>query len=338
MPSGVLREGSSHYHLLLTRAYASAWLAARHHGRPEAAALESIVSKMIAVIPRLALSGGFPLVGDVSPDCPPAFLMGLLPKATPQADWLGGLDDDRSVFMKLRDRIPPASIERLAADGWLRSDVGPWSGLWHAAPEGLAAMPGHGHQDSGSFELHYGSLPVIRDPGRGAYGDSGDAAHFRSAAAHNGVTLDDNDPFPPNKPYYDPAFRRAVSGPAPRLYREGDQVIVEHHGFARLGNVGRATRSWRFDGSSVRLDDHMEGSGRRRLCRRLHTTLSVAQTGDAIVLTNGSKRFRLLSDQPVQTRSTTYWSAYGLGEPATVIEIAEDSALPWTATLKIEAI
>lgn len=338
MASGVLREGSSHYHLLLTRAYTSAWLAARRHDRPEAAAFESIVSRMMAVIPRLALPGGFPLIGDVSPDCPPAFLMGLLPKAAPQSDWLRDLGDDRSVFMELRDRVPPISIEQLAADGWLRSDVGPWSGLWHVAPEGFAAMPGHGHQDTGSFELHYESLPVIRDPGRGAYGDTGDAARFRSAAVHNGVTVDDNDPFPPNKPYYDPAFRRAVAGPAPRPYRDENRVTVEHHGFARLRNVGRVTRSWHFDGSSVRLDDNLEGAGRRRLCRRLHTTLSVERTGDAIVLTNGSKRFRLVSDQPAQTRSTTYWSAYGLGEPATVIEIAEYAALPWTATLKIEAI
>ena len=33
LPSGVLREGSSHYHLLAARNYADAWLAARAHDR-----------------------------------------------------------------------------------------------------------------------------------------------------------------------------------------------------------------------------------------------------------------------------------------------------------------
>ena len=69
--SGVLREGSSHYHLLIARNYADAWLAARRHGRPEAAVLRDITSRAPAVVPWLILPGGMPLIGDVSPDCPP---------------------------------------------------------------------------------------------------------------------------------------------------------------------------------------------------------------------------------------------------------------------------
>ena len=338
LPSGILREGSSHYHLLLARAYASAWLAARAHRRPETPALEAIVARMIAVIPRLSLPGGFPLIGDVSPDCPPAFLAGLDPSAPTDSGWLAGLGADRAAILGLRDRVAPVANDALAADGWLRADRGPWSGLWHVAPAGFAAMPGHGHQDTGSFELHHESVPVFRDPGRGAYGDTGAAAHFRSAASHNAVTVDGHDPFPPNKPYYDATFRRAVAGPPPRLVRDGDTVHVEHDGFARLGRVGQASRAWHFDGRAVRIGDRLDGAGRHRICRRLHTTLTVETVGDTLVLAGGGRRFRVVPDRPARIQPTTYWSAYGVGAPATVIEIAEDATLPWTATLTIEAL
>ena len=70
--SGLLNEGSSHYHLLITRNYIDAWLAARppgwtkhstgrHRGTP------------VAAIPVLCLPGGLPLIGDISPDAPPTY-------------------------------------------------------------------------------------------------------------------------------------------------------------------------------------------------------------------------------------------------------------------------
>jgi hypothetical protein len=58
MPSGVLREGSSHYHLLIARNYADAWLAARRHGRPEEDSLGGITARMLAVMARSESSSG----------------------------------------------------------------------------------------------------------------------------------------------------------------------------------------------------------------------------------------------------------------------------------------
>ena len=75
-----------------------------------------------------------------------------------------------------------------------------WSGLWFLSPEGWSPMPGHGHQDAGGFEVHWKDTPLFVDVGRGAYGDDGEAALYRSALVHNGLTLDDLDPYPPHKP------------------------------------------------------------------------------------------------------------------------------------------
>ena len=113
-PSGILREGSSHYHLLLARAYASAWLAARAHRRPETAPLEAAVAKMLGVIPRLALPGGLPLIGDVSPDCPPEHLFCLLPGGDRRSGWMDILTpDERSRLATVLDEFDEPSGEEL---------------------------------------------------------------------------------------------------------------------------------------------------------------------------------------------------------------------------------
>ena len=78
----------------------------------------------------------------------------------------------------------------LAADGWIRKDHGLWSGLWHVSPKGWSGIPGHGHEDFGSFELHFGNEPVLIDPGRGSYGDKSEAALYRSGAVHNLLLVD----------------------------------------------------------------------------------------------------------------------------------------------------
>ena len=217
-PSGMLREGSTHYHLLLTRNYASAWLAARALDRPETAALEKITEQALAALPSLILPGGMPLIGDISPDCPPEFLAGLLPGGDTGRGWTGlRTADEREALVALADRAGSAATEQMERDGWWRFDYGPWAALWHVAPDGWPPMPGHGHQDLGSFDVHFDGAPIFLDPGRGAYGNDGEAAAYASARVHNGLMIDGAEPYPPNRPYYDDNFRRAVAGAPPAM-------------------------------------------------------------------------------------------------------------------------
>ncbi|MBI2585056.1 MAG: hypothetical protein HYW28_04170, partial [Rhodospirillales bacterium] len=155
LPSGVLREGSSHYHLLIARNYADAWLAARAYGHPVEPTLRGIAARALAVAPHLMLPGGLPLIGDVSPDCPPEFLAGL---AGGGADfgWVAKLAGDQQVALAALAN-GTAAPKGLDGDGWLKVCRGPWAGLWHAAPQGWPTMPGHAHQDLGSFEVHLGA-------------------------------------------------------------------------------------------------------------------------------------------------------------------------------------
>lgn len=314
-PSGMLREGSSHYHFLVTAWYLDCLKAARAHDRPEAVEFETIVSNALSVTPHLMLPGGLPLVGDISPDLPPEMTLQRL----------------------ANHNAPPGDPWRLAADGWLKAEFGSWSGLWYAAPQGWSPMPGHGHQDTGGFQLHLGDQPVFVDVGRGAYGDHGEAACYRSATVHNGVTVDGHDPFPPNRPYYDDGFRRRVAGSPPELACESNLVRLSHEGFTRLKGVGRADRAWRFTDGGLVIDDQVDGRGRRRIERRLHTPLAVNIDGSTAILNGSRVRVRVQGDVSMRLDPVTIWHAYGEGRPGTALVLACEAELPWQGRIEIEA-
>lgn len=333
LPSGVLREGSSHYHLLLTRNYATCWLAACRHQRPEAEELRRVAAAAAAIVPHLVLPGGLPLVGDVSPDCPPDALAGLWRAAA-----VAGLDADEVAALRdLRTRTPPVDAAALADDGWLRFDQGDWSLLAYLSPEGFSHMPGHGHQDAGSFELHWRGVPVIVDPGRGAYGETGTAAFYRSALAHNGLTVGEADPFPANKPYYDADFRRRMAGAPPRLQRLDDGIVMTHQGFRRLGK-GTLERRLSVRPGGVEIIDTVDSGGRGRLCRRLHLAVPHRIEGGAVVLQCGPGTLRLRFDAPFTIEDRTLWSAYGEGRPGHAVVVAGQMALPWRGIIGVEVV
>ena len=335
-PSGTLREGSTHYHLLVTRFYADAWLAARAKDHPAAPALERVVRRAVAAIPRLVLPGGMPVIGDVSPDCPPEFLAALIPGCDAGAGW-GGLlsEDDRTAFVTLRESCSPVAAGDFEADGWLRFDFGPWSALSFMGADGWSPYPGHGHRDFGGLELHFEDTPVLRDLGRGRYGETAEAIRPVAAAAHNTLTIDGHDPFPANKPYYDEGFRRLVGGPPPTIERGPDWVALAHQGFARLGGIGTHRRTWHFSNSGFRIVDRVEGSGRRRITRHLHTTLAVEPGPDGAVLGTGKKRFLVHAGCPLTVKSATHWPAYGRGIAATTLDATLKSTFPWESEFSV---
>ena len=156
---------------------------------------------------------------------------------------------------------------------------------------------------------------------------------------HSGLTVDGADPFPANKPYYDTAFRRSVAGPPPVFAFEGEGARLTHHGFSRLHGIAEATRAWHWHGSTVRIEDTVEGHGHRQIVRRLLTPWPAAAQNGRVVITAGSnERFAVSAEVPIRIEPSVHWPAYATEAPATML-IAESSAsLPFNGWIEIEAL
>lgn len=340
-PSGVLREASTHYHLLLTRQWASVWLAALAHGRPEAPAFEVTLRRAMAVLPHFNLPGGLPLIGDVSPDCPPGHLLGLIPGGDALTGWTGLLTpDQREALLALRDAVTPVDTAALAGDGWLRRDIGPWSALFHAEPGGWSPMPGHGHQDCGAPEIHFGGEAIFVDPGRGSYELAGEADPYVAGASHGGLLVDGADPYPQNRPYYAPSFRHRAAGTA-EIGITATGAAVTHGGLRRLG-IDRVERVWSFAPEYLLIDDCVAASrGRHCVIRRLVTPLEVSLIADAAILRSpaSGRRFRVSAETGrLDIEPITLWSAYGEGRAGTALVFRHIGRLPWQGRLTIEVL
>ncbi len=332
--SGMLREGSTHYHLLVTRNYIDAWLDARAAGLKDTGMLREIAERAIAVIPGLCLPGGLPLIGDISPDVSPGFL-GRLIDPGQDGIWPGSLGQDcEQDALKILNDVSPVSPDRLAHDGWHRFGAARWHALSYVPPDGWPPMPGHGHQDLGSFELHDDHLAILVDPGRGSYADF----RYEDAKVHNGLTIDGNGPMPVNRPYYADTFRQRVIGALPRMERTRDGRILGAAGFGYLKYVKSVEREWRFSDSKVEILDRIEGQGRHIISRRLCTPLAVTGEGDVAILSDGSRSYRVSPGGAFRLEEITRWTAYGESTPATQIVSEFSGSLPFEGAMKIERI
>ncbi|MBF0166064.1 MAG: heparinase II/III family protein [Alphaproteobacteria bacterium] len=302
-PSGVLIEGSAHYHLLLSKNYAEAAEWAKQAVRPETDDLEAIAAKARHAAGGLLLSGGLPLIGDISPDLAPERL---LPQFKPtQAD--------------------------LSADGWHRLEAGDWSLLLYAAPDGWPPMPGHGHQDLGSFELHWRGVPLIVDAGRGHYGDQGEAALFRQAVVHNGITISRRDPRPTNRPYYAPDFRSRMGGQAPSVRRTQSELTLDY-------SIQRTSISRNFAArdNSLSIKDVVSGNDPCAIERALVVPHPLELCKNTIRISTPQGCITLTCDSPMQASPLTRWTSYGRGQPATRL-FAQNAVQPlWQGSLMLE--
>jgi hypothetical protein len=337
LSSGILREGSTHYHLLLARNYLEAWLASHRHQGAEKSELEAICRQALSVIPALVLSGGMPLVGDVSPDSPPTYLECLLPGGPENTGWMANLPKaDRERVLALRQSLPSGDEQVLKDDGWLRGNFGLWSALWHVAPDGWAPIAGHGHQDCGGFEVHFDGEPVFIDLGRGAYGETAEAAAGRAGRSHNTVIVDNQDPYPTNRPYYDDAYRRSAVGSLPLLSCKDNCVTLRHEGFSRLRGIGALQRRWQFNDNKLTIFDHLEGNGHHLTQRFLHTTLPVSQTDEGAIVRGRKHSYRVSTEGGAKLHKSVYWPSYGTRKEATTLVFAAPGKLPMNTEISVE--
>jgi hypothetical protein len=330
-PSGILREGSSHYHLLVTHWYIECWLTALKNKRSETNRLKIIVSQLMQVAHDLHLPGGFPLIGDISPDSPPSFLINVMDDSLSERLNLLS-NEDRLRVRSLITESADKSSTSLADGYWQRADFFDWSGLWHNSVNGWQTIPGHSHRDTGSFEIHWQDQPLFRDLGRRSYTPAGN--QDIQAATHNSLLIDNLEPDVIDKPYYPDKFRNKIIGQTNTLKKLQNSVVLDHGAFSRLPKIDGWRRSWDFSEDQLVINDQIEGIGHHHCDRYLHTTLPVEKTPGGVKI--GS--FQIFCEGELEISPSSYWFSYGHGRPATSLKFSNNIELPWQSEIIVRKI
>lgn len=301
---GFLREGSSHYHFLFTRWILEVFdLSLQSTNKDLSNFLRPYLRRLIKkcwffLVPDLSTEEwSIPLIGDVSPDFPPNWLLaipwsavaldiyhpGVLPKFKGELGWsmLYGFTNGTSAATELLS-------ETYSISGWHRLANGK-STLY--AYTGTDNKIGHAHADLTGFVLFYDGKHILVDSGRLNYTNQPVSEYGRSAIAHNVILVDGI------------GARCAVGSWVANAYRNlqietkyssigGQEVLsIKHTGFARLfrgSNIGHE-RQFVLDRNMLRVVDNLNGHGIRNISLYFHIAPGFEDKGQGKFTRESSK-------------------------------------------------
>lgn len=291
-PNGFLREGSSHYHLLVLSRMLEVWMAAENAGdRDFSVKLKPLTGQLLfaARFFRDRPDTPLPLIGDVSPDFTPGWLRDIVfwNAAAEGSGWLG--------LWPTREKlaVPEAKgkgFQNFLDDGWCRFDGDDCRVFWHVQPNGRIPNYSHAHHDTGSFEWHLHNIPVFVDTGRANYTADAFGLYGRSARSHNACLVDGREPFVSDwlnggRALLNSYKKARVES---ELGADGTSFSVRHDGFSRLSGVGMFERLFQIGEKEMAIVDRFEGKGRRRVDTYFHVA-----PGMDVRLDNGVVRLAL---------------------------------------------
>lgn len=364
-PSGFLREGSSHYHLLLCRTFLEVLAMASASG--DESLLADVSDPVIAMCRRSAFllaTGNVPLIGDASPDVPAGFLDGVpsaaaavlaVPLAIPvpeAAGWHRLLLPGPPV---IRNAPADVAIESFDDAGFHRvATLGPTLTVY-VNPMGHVPAWSHGHADLGGFVLEWMGVPLLVDCGRATYEHDEIGSYGRSVRSHNAISIDGHEPsvvhahngfIPPMLPRYAGEPPRVQTGSSGGMAT----LRLEHDGFTRIAPGFRLSRVFEVSKEALRISDEVGGRGPRTVETFFHlhpNVIPVCTTPGAVELEAGGRRLvlscasdgasRIETARGLYGRSTAGWfsAAYGRVVPTTTIRFVR-RGLPHRATYLIE--
>jgi hypothetical protein len=357
---GFMREGSSHYHFLFTRwVLEMLWLAQRAKHEPFVELLTPCASVLVQrcwfFLVRSAADGRWeiPLIGDVSPDFPPAWLIGLpwsrlaravhQPQKLPEPPSQGGWSD---LFgpMEGNDRASPDVAASFPQSGWLRVDRAPWTVFVRAESDDGGIRAGHEHRDLGSFALFCDGVQILADSGRIDYTCSQLSLYGKSAWAHNTLFVDGLGTTCDGPGWLSDRYRAVRVDVEVARNLETTNVTIRHDGFGRLaGYPVSHQRRLSFDPTSVRIEDRLEGAGTHRVKVRFHfasglSLLQDSQGGWKL----GDMPLRFVSDNlldavvqegaPSPPFGGLFFPAYGCRQTCRTLDLSGDLNVPATLT------
>ena len=346
---GMLREGSTHYHLLLLRTLTEVALAARLAGdrafgeRAQSWATDAASAAAVFVHEGDAM----PLIGDLSPDFTPRFLAGLGGADDSAAGWssLLGITRNRS------SRAPEGADSRPGA-GYYRAASGGFETFAFVNPDGHVPAWSHAHADMGSFTVSWHDRPLLVDAGRATYKPGGMSDFGRSARSHNTHRVDGCEPCVVHGLNgYPEMFRSDYIDARPRASAHAGvgeaRLDIAHEGFARLGSSLHVSRAIVMTRESLHLTDAISGSGRHTIETFFHLAPEAAvervEAGKWRVSLPGAPNLLFAAGADAALHRGTPepqpmgWTSrrYGSAVPSTSLVFTSRAALPHTATYSL---
>ncbi len=249
--SGFLREGSTHYHLLLTRAFLEVMWAGQAAGDDELwKRLRDPAAAMVRAAAFLQRRDDLALVGDVSPDFPPEFHRGvaavgarLLGQGSPplprERGWHSLLTEAAGAPLTAGATQNVSRKESYPDAGFHRFVCEDWALFLYLNPLGYVPSWSHGHADILGFVLHFRDMPLIVDSGRSTYLDNPLGRYGRSGRSHSAVLVDGLEACLAHGhngyvPAMLPDFYERAPGLSVVEVAEGFRVLVICRGFERI--------------------------------------------------------------------------------------------------------
>ncbi len=274
---GFLREASSHYHFLFTRWVLEVWWFAEAYAQAETkeiigAYAAKLVKQCWFFLVQSEETGAFdiPLIGDISPDFPPDWLISLpwsslaathykrreMPSFTgKQQGWaslFGFISRDGGVHENVTTCFPQS--------GWYRLSHGRLTLYCFAESTDGTLRADHKHDDLCSFVCFYRGEASIIDCGRLDYTPSIKGRYGKSVYAHNSITVDGMSPCVEPKSWVAPAYSAVRVTTSLSECDSGIQFVLEHDGFRRVaGKRVTHCRKLTLGDGSLDVEDYLGG-------------------------------------------------------------------------------
>ena len=311
-PEGFLRDGSSHYHLLVWGWVRELELVAKGIG--DATTLAVLQPASNALAKRAAFwncPAGFMLIGDISPDFSPAQVLGALP----------ALEDPGDTMAYPLSGHYRASHYGMTLIAHHEKTVAPAGELhqWHQ------------HNDAMHISLADGDVLLLADPGRDNYQLDCDTPCGLDAVAHSGIFIDGFSPAP-NRPWHFPAVWASPVNTAHWPDTDGRFVLITD-GFKRLGH-GPCTRRIALQDNSFVVEDTLHVRGQCCITALFHfgPDICIESCGADWVAKSRNRQWSIairskenITSQLLTSGSGAYsvvCSAYGQCRPAPVLELS----------------
>jgi len=277
--SGFLREGASHYQVLLARTYLEVFFYAQKKG--DKAFEKQIIVQVRAIWKATCLfleERQFPYFGDISPDFPPGFHIGvvtvgsallkeptdLLPSIN-QSGWHDFLiDSDRKNAGSV---VLPKGAYYCKDAGYFRFRNESFSLYAFVNQEEYIAPWSHGHADSGHFVLYVKGVQLLASTGRVDYTNSELSLYGRSVKSHNAVQVDNREPcvvhglnfFPELLPegYASSIANFGVSNKQDNTC----EITIKQYGYKRIDESIHIERNILINNDEVIVTDNIFGEG-----------------------------------------------------------------------------